>query len=419
MLLAGFAFLESLQVFGVRPGLDSTEKLCLALGNPEKSFSTIHIVGTNGKGSTSLYLSKILQNHQKKVALYTSPHLISLCERLRINDLPVSEEILNQALLKVKEAALKENISPTYFETLTVAAFLICKEQGIEVLVAEAGLGGRFDATAVAKGTLTILTSIGLEHTAILGDSEEKILLEKLGIMQQETHLVHFPLTEKLSLALNKFKEEKGINIVSVIETHLPKLQNLGRHYTENATLALSAARFFLKNEFSEPLSYEALEKAFWPGRMQLLYDKSGKLRYILDGAHNPHAVKRLVLALQENFPNEKFVTILGVLQDKDHSEMLQMLSNVVSEFYPSGTPYERFTPVETLKMEIENLGLKVKSGNLMSPEFLEDISKNVSTPILITGSLYLIGASIEILKADFNELAFFQNLKPFENERH
>ena len=144
------AFLESLQVFGVRPGLDSTEKLCLALGTPEKSFSTIHIVGTNGKGSTSLYLSKILQNHQKKVALYTSPHLISLCERLRINDEPVSEEILNRALLKVKEAALKENISPTYFETLTVAAFLICKEQGIEVLVAEAGLGGRFDATAVA-----------------------------------------------------------------------------------------------------------------------------------------------------------------------------------------------------------------------------------------------------------------------------
>ena len=163
----------------------------------------------------------------------------------------------------------------------------------------------------------------------------------------------------------------------------------------------------------------EALEKAFWPGRMQLLYDKFGKLRYILDGAHNSHAVKRLVLALQENFPNEKFVTILGVLQDKDHSEMLQMLSNVVSEFYPSGTPYERFTPVETLKMEIENLGLKVKSGNLMSPEFLEDVSKNVSTPILITGSLYLIGASIEILKAEFNELAFFKNLKPFENERH
>mgnify|MGYP003481649681 FL=1 len=152
---------------------------------------------------------------------------------------------------------------------------------------------------------------------------------------------------------------------------------------------------------------------------MQLLYDKFGKLRYILDGAHNSHAVKRLVLALQENFPNEKFVTILGVLQDKDHSEMLQMLSNVVSEFYPSGTPYERFTPVETLKMEIENLGLKVKSGNLMSPEFLEDVSKNISAPILITGSLYLIGASIEILKTDFNELAFFKNLKPFENERH
>lgn len=419
MKLPGYAFLESLLMFGVRPGLDTTQTLCDALNSPQKSFETIHVVGTNGKGSTSYYLSLILSAHGKKTALYTSPHLVSLRERLRIGNIPVSEMELNEALLEVQQAAIQTKITPTYFEALTVAAFLICRNKKIDVLVAEAGLGGKFDATAIAQGKMTVLTSIGLEHTAVLGYTLEAILGEKLGIMKKKSKLVHFPIPEHLWQEFEKQKKIIEFQEVPNYSFPCPSLKNKGIHYKENAKLALSAAQNFLEESFKKEIAENALKNVFWPGRMQLLYDKQGNLKFILDGAHNSHAITRLAETLNTEFPNQKFPTLLGVLQDKDLKEMLNILQNHVLKYYPVRTPYERFRNTETMTQEILNLGFMAKNAGMISKELLYQIANENKTPILITGSLYLIGACIEFLKEDFDDLAFFRGMKLENNEKH
>lgn len=419
MKLPGYAFLESLLMFGVRPGLDTTQTLCDALNSPQKSFETIHVVGTNGKGSTSYYLSLILSAHGKKTGLYTSPHLVSLRERLRIANIPVSEMELNEALLEVQQAAIQTKITPTYFEALTVAAFLICRNKKIDVLVAEAGLGGKFDATAIAQGKMTVLTSIGLEHTAVLGCTLEAILGEKLGIMKKKSKLVHFPIPEHL---WQEFENQKKIIEFQEVPNYsfpCPSLKNKGIHYKENAKLALSAAQNFLEESFKKEIAENALKNVFWPGRMQLLYDKQGNLKFILDGAHNSHAITRLAETLNTEFPNQKFPTLLGVLQDKDLKEMLNILQNHVLKYYPVRTPYERFRNTETMTQEILNLGFMAENAGMISRELLYQIANENKTPILITGSLYLIGACIEFLKEDFDDLAFFRGMKLENNEKH
>lgn len=419
MKLPGYAFLESLLMFGVRPGLDTTQTLCDALNLPQKSFETIHVVGTNGKGSTSYYLSLILSAHGKKTGLYTSPHLVSLRERLRIGNIPVSEMELNEALLEVQQAAIQTKITPTYFEALTVAAFLICRNKKIDVLVAEAGLGGKFDATAIAQGKMTVLTSIGLEHTAVLGYTLEAILGEKLGIMKKKSKLVHFPIPEHLWQEFEKQKKIIEFQEVPNYSFPCPSLKNKGIHYKENAKLALSAAQNFLEESFKKEIAENALKNVFWPGRMQLLYDKHGNLKFILDGAHNSHAITRLAETLNTEFPNQKFPTLLGVLQDKDLKEMLNILQNHILKYYPVRTPYERFRNTETMTQEILNLGFMAENAGMISRELLYQIANENKTPILITGSLYLIGACIEFLKEDFDDLAFFRGMKLENNEKH
>lgn len=419
MKLPGYAFLESLLMFGVRPGLDTTQTLCDALNSPQKSFETIHVVGTNGKGSTSYYLSLILSAHGKKTGLYTSPHLVSLRERLRIGNIPVSEMELNEALLEVQQAAIQTKITPTYFEALTVAAFLICRNKKIDVLVAEAGLGGKFDATAIAQGKMTVLTSIGLEHTAVLGYTLEAILGEKLRIMKKKSKLVHFPIPEHLWQEFEKQKKIIEFQEVPNYSFPCPSLKNKGIHYKENAKLALSAAQNFLEESFKKEIAENALKNVFWPGRMQLLYDKQGNLKFILDGAHNSHAITRLAETLNTEFPNQKFPTLLGVLQDKDLKEMLNILQNHILKYYPVRTPYERFRNTETMTQEILNLGFMAENAGMISKELLYQIANENKTPILITGSLYLIGACIEFLKEDFDDLAFFRGMKLENNEKH
>ncbi len=420
MSRSGYDYLESLLMFGIKPGLESTRKLCQILGNPEKSFRTIHIVGTNGKGSTSFYLANILQAHGKKTVLYTSPHLISLRERIRFNGCAISDTDFNSALLAVQKAAKKANLQATYFEALTVAAFLYAKNNGAEFFVAEAGLGGRLDATAVAEGTLTVLTGIGLEHTAILGDSEEKILAEKIGIVKPNSKLIYADFSNSLTAKIKKLAHERPFQIIDLYRGTMPQLPNIGKHYQENARLSFAAAREILGNSWNLHLAEKGLQTSFWPGRMQFLQNADGKLRFILDGAHNPHATKRLAETLQERFPGKKFRTVFGALQDKDLSEMLEYLSPSVSVWHLSKTPYERFREPDSVAQEILSIGGKVGLSEIMSREFLQSIEAVAENdPILITGSLYLIGSAIYALRNEFDALAFFRDMRPEANEKH
>ena len=425
----GMDYLNSRLMFGMVPGLESTRKLCNALGNPERSFKTIHIVGTNGKGSTSYYLAGILQAHGFKTGLFTSPHLVSLRERIRVNDNPISDADLDRLLLQVKAAAEQVQVEPTFFEVLTLVSFLYYAEQGVDVVSMEAGMGGRLDSTALACGNIVVLTSIGLEHTEVLGPTESAILKEKMAVVEADHRrnktFVVGGLSEELLAEARAYASELGAEcIVPEIRTDI-KLPNLGRHYIENASLSLAAAECFIQASdcpYDEALALKTLENRSWAGRMQQLSDKQGGVRYILDGAHNSHAVRRLVETLAEYYPDTKFHCVFGALKDKDVGEMLKLMAPFVSHWHITKTPYPRFRELDDLRSELSNLGLKVAGEGELSREFLDQVAEtayadNKNIPVLVTGSLYMIGETVQALKDDFDSLAFFRGLEPSTNE--
>ena len=434
-------------MFGMVPGLESTRALCDALGNPEKKFKSIHVVGTNGKGSTSYYLAGILKAHGLKTGLYVSPHLVNLRERIRIDDVQIPAAVLDRLLLQVKSAAQSVSrariaaggvaLEPTFFEVLTLVAFLYYAESGIDVAVLEAGMGGRLDSTAVAGGEIAVVTSIGLEHTEVLGPTESAILREKMGVAGDtreracgKTFIVG-GISGALLEEAREYASELGCNCVVPEICEDVRLPNLGHHYIENASLSLAAAELFLNSlegahpvVFNPELARTVLKSRSWAGRMQVLAGPDGRARVILDGAHNSHAVRRLVETLREYYPNAKFHCLFGALKDKDVGEMLKMMAPHVSHWHITKTPYPRFRELSDLRAEMEALHLRVSSEGMLSRGHLEQVLRGCSMdirndglPLLITGSLYMLGACIEILKDDFAELAFFRGMDPSTNE--
>lgn len=443
MIQNGLEYLNSRLIFGMMPGLASTRKLCEALGNPQKKFKTIHVVGTNGKGSTSYYLSGVLQAHGLKTGLYTSPHLVSMRERIRVNDLPIDDESLDRLIMQVKAAAEETQVEPTFFEVLTIVAFLYYAEQNIDVAVLEAGMGGRLDSTAVADGELIVLTSIGLEHTEVLGSTESAILKEKMGVagsaqsILSNGHSKTFVLgglSEALIAEAKIFASSHSCSCVIPEIRNDIELPNLGQHYIENASLSLKAAELFLQKSrnisvadavvnkgivYDDALALKTLTTRSWAGRMQKLIDANGVTKFILDGAHNSHAVRRLVETLGKYYPNQKFHCVFGALRDKDVGEMLKLMAPHVSAWHITRTPYPRFRELIDLQSELEKLGLNVASAGEFSREYLNEVCANVTDglPVLITGSLYMIGATVQALKDDFDGLAFFRGMEPTTNE--
>ena len=436
----GMEYLESRLMFGMVPGLESTHALCAALGNPEKKFRSIHVVGTNGKGSTSYYLAGVLHAHGFKTGLYVSPHLVSLRERIRIDDVPIPAEDLDRLLLQVKAAAESTAVEPTFFEVLTLVAFLYYAEQKIDVAVLEAGMGGRLDSTAVAGGEIAVVTSIGLEHTEVLGPTESAILREKMGVVGEARECACGKTFVLGGLSDVLLAEARGYAAALGCKCIVPEIRgdivlpNLGRHYIENASLSLVAAAQFINVahpagtingaiNYDDSLALRTLATRSWAGRMQLLAGPDGRIRVILDGAHNSHAVRRLVETLRSYYPGKKFHCLFGALKDKDVGEMLKLMAPHVACWHITKTPYPRFRELADLRGEMQALGLPVASEGELSREYLDKVlndcgaDKLNDSPLLITGSLYMIGASIQLLRDEFTELEFFRGLEPTTNE--
>ena len=361
--------------------------LCKALGNPQKSFESIHIVGTNGKGSTALYLANILQAHKINTGLFTSPHLVNVRERIRINGKMISQNELDSLSQRIEQAAKIANIEPSYFEILTAAAFLWFKEKEIQVAVLEAGMGGRLDCTKVAGGNIVALTSIGLDHTEILGNTKEKILKEKLGIAKKNAIII---------------TKRKRISPSLAVGNH-------GKIYIKNAELAWTVAKKLFSitsRSFSIKQSREALKKSVWHGRMQLLF-KNVKLKAILDGAHNPAAAKILAECLKEKKIGQ-LPCIFASFADKDTLGVLKHLKPHISVCYPAQIEGPRTRNAKEIAALCEKL--KIKTMPLTGS--IKNFIRKSKSPVLITGSLYLTGKAIAELCDEFSELAEFRGLE-------
>lgn len=324
---------------GIKLGLHNISCLMEQLGSPQKKFRCIHIAGTNGKGSVAAILSSILHHAGIKAGLYTSPHLVDVKERIRIDERNITEEEFQKVEKKVSSLALPET---TYFELLTAMAIQFFYEQNVEIAVMEVGMGGRLDATNVCYGEIAIITDISLDHTEYLGNTIEEITREKMGIVKPGAIVI---------------KQENGGSPLFPVR---------------NRSLALKAIDVLVEKGYNitQKAVNEGLLKMRWPGRFQIL--RKDPL-IILDGAHNPGAAAALRAMVEKNV-GEKVVLIFGVLKDKDYKGMMDILIPIAKRVITVTPKSERALPGEV-------------------PNVMDALnSVKGESPVLITGSLYLVG---------------------------
>ena len=300
--------LRSLELFGMRFGLDRIRRMMTALGSPERRFASIHVVGTNGKSSTTRMIAAILQRHGLRTGAYTSPHLISYTERVQIEERDLDGEELAAAISRAARAAehvnhtLSGDDHVTQFELLTAAALWAMAEREVQVAVVEAGLGGRYDATSVIDSRVTVLTNVGLEHTRWLGPTVRDIAEEKLAVLRPDTTLVLGGELAPEALAVaERVAREQDARIVPAGGSPADlRLAASGPFQRRNFALARTAAEAYLRELGIEPREQavrDAAAETVVQGRLQIVAESP---LTVLDGAHNPDATRALIEALPE-----------------------------------------------------------------------------------------------------------------------
>jgi dihydrofolate synthase / folylpolyglutamate synthase len=423
-------YLLSLELFGMRFGLDRMRRLMTALGNPQLRFDSIHVVGTNGKSSTTRMIAAILQRHGRRAGAYLSPHLVSFGERIRIEGRDLESRAFAAAVARAARAAalvdqtLAGDDRVTQFEALTAAAYSELAARGVEVAVVEAGLGGRYDATNVIPSTVQVLTSVGLEHTRWLGPTVRDIAAEKLAVLRPDTTLALGADLHPEALALARaVAAERRARIVQVTLEEVaavsllpafspasasppasapspaPASQPIPAFQRRNFALASVAARAFLESA-GIAVREEAVRAAALatevPGRLQVVADDP---LTVLDGAHNPDAAKALAESLPETLARARLplALVMGVLDDKDAASMLATLLPLCARAWFTAPPSSRALSPAALQSLARQLDFEETVCEPHPRRALELArewarAQPRAPAVLATGSIYLVG---------------------------
>lgn len=394
------------------------ERLCLLLGKPEKSFPCVHVAGTNGKGSVCSMLDAIYRSNGYKVGLFSSPHLVELGERIRVNGkiTPMPEITRWVAELKPVAERMEEDepgMHPTFFEFMTAVAFLKFKEEKVDLAIFETGLGGRLDSTNVVNPELSIITTVSKDHCDLLGNEIEAIAGEKAGIVKKGRPVITGWLKPKANHVVERIAHEKGAPFCSLAardesKEPLPETNLVGAYQKKNAALAIRATEILEKKfPVDSGKSYSALTEVRLKGRWQVL---AGKPKIILDACHNEEAAKALRGNLTEL--GEEVEVWLGSLEENRARE-------VVAAVLPFARGFRLFEPSQPRACSISLLrGLIPKDfGNMVAEgvitrieEYLDETPENQT--ILVTGSIYLIGEYLSITgEASTKDQSGFQDL--------
>jgi dihydrofolate synthase/folylpolyglutamate synthase len=411
--------LESLEKFGWRFGLETTQTLLSFLGNPHSTLRFIHVAGSNGKGSTCAFMASFLKHAGYKTGLYTSPHLCDIRERFRINGIWINQKDFDrhsQVVLKACEKTKRKlGHSPTHFEALTAIAFCWFNEQKVDWVVLEVGLGGRLDATnVIASPVVSLITPIGLEHQSILGKTIQQIAGEKAGIIKPGSFVatVQYRL-EALKVIKKKALDQsaefwasgtefkcrrtnKGIYWSGPGLNQEIKFPFEGDYQTANAALALAGIQF-LRGRGLVQTSVKTIEKSFslmrWPGRMERIGQKP--LVY-LDGAHNPDGAEVLASYLKSKYPQRRWIILNGLLKDKDYQAFISHLKSITKLAVITEPNIDRAGNGEAIYKEWEKQGVRsILVKDWKKALGLARMKLNLSDRsigLLITGSLYLVG---------------------------
>ena len=409
--------LESLHPKQIDLSLERTINLLKKVGNPQKQLPpTIHVAGTNGKGSTIAFLRSIFEENNYKVQVYTSPHLINFNERIRINSKLISNELLI-SLLEECEFYNKKN-PITFFEITTVAAYLGFSRMESDILLLETGLGGRFDATNVIPTTIcSVITPISMDHMSFLGNSIKSITKEKVGIFKQNIPAV---ISRQNKDAIKVIREEsikKGVELfeynkyweitqINKAFFHLkigneflkiPMPNLFGNHQLYNSGTAMTVAKIQKQFSLQDNLTFQGIKKTFWPARMQKI--EYGKLKSIigrgfeiwLDGGHNEHASNMLLDNLKK-WQREDLFLVFGMLSNKEPKKFLSSIINYFRSIYVVPITNHSFVSTQQIK-EIYKEKKEIIKPSSSVIETLRIIKKeNKKGKVIICGSLYLAG---------------------------
>jgi len=402
--------LRSLELFGMRFGLERMRRMMTALGSPEQRFDSIHVLGTNGKTSTTRMIAAILERQGLRTGAYTSPHLVSYRERLQVAERELKPDRFAAAISRAAWAAervnrtLADDDHVTQFELLTAGAFWEMAEQGVEVAVVEAGLGGRYDATSVIAPSVTVLTNIGLEHTRWLGPTLRDIAEEKLAAVPQHgTLILGAALVEPARAVAARVARERGAQIVQAgEEAPQQPLLAKGAFQRRNFELARVAASTYLRGvsragaaappKDLQRAVREAAASTAIPGRLHVL---DGDPLTVLDGAHNPDAVSALVESLPAVLGGRSLALVLGVLEDKDAARMLAALLPLCKRAWFTAPASSRALPPPTLQSLARQLGFDAVACEPRPACALSDARRWAlarGAAVLVTGSVYLVG---------------------------
>lgn len=394
---SGLCWLESLGPQKIRPGLSRVQALLESLGHPQREYRSVLIAGTNGKGSTAAFLSSILSAAGIRTGLYTSPHLVRVHERVRIAEEDVEDRCLDEVLWLISRISGDGALRPTYFEAMTVAAFEVFRRKGVRVAVVEAGIGGLWDATNVLDPLISIVTNVAEDHLEILGPALSDVARQKAGIFRPGRTALTSAEGEMLAVLETEAKRI-GAHLTQVTPSALAMGQRLalpGRHQARNAGLAVAAAQKLAAP--STEVVARGLQAVRWPGRLQWVR-REGRRPLLLDGAHNPAGAETLAAYLDEAGLSEKADLVFGALLDKDVEGLFSPLRTRVRKALFVSPPSPRAGPARELA---ERLGFDAglaEPGLLPAIARLEREDPASRAPIIVAGSLYLVGEMLRLL---------------------
>jgi dihydrofolate synthase/folylpolyglutamate synthase len=418
-------YLETLdRIYNLRGGvidlrLERMDQVLALFDHPEKTFPCFHIAGTNGKGSTAAMLHRILCSAGYRTALYTSPHLVSFTERMRIGEEEITPEEVVALAHEIWQRPDAANIELTFFEIVTVMAILYFSRRQVDLAVIEVGLGGRFDATNLVRSMVSVITTISKDHEAFLGSDIASIAREKGGIIKKEVPVVCGALPREAMKVINKIADANQTRIYRLDQDFTLNLKsggafdykgpkwNLsevsvalhGTHQVQNAALAIAALEV-VSHQF--PVNEEAirsgLQNVSWPGRMEVMLTQP---TVIIDGAHNGEGIRVLVDELRALRNGRRIRMLFAVMEDKDRRFMLNALAEVVDEIVLTRvSQLERSADPVQLAKEVSG---KLRSCVMPEPRLAVDFllqSAASNDLIVITGSLYLLGEIRPMLAA-------------------
>ena len=379
-----------------RSGLGRMQEAVDLLGNPEKSYPIIHVTGTNGKGSTIAFMRELFMGHGKKVATFTSPHIVSINDRICINGQPIADADFIRLANQVKEmekTLLQTHDQLSFFELLTLIAFLYFREQETDLVLLEVGIGGLLDTTNVVTGEIAVITSIGLDHQETLGDSIAAIAEQKAGIFKAGKKAVIAELPSEARLVCQKKADSLAVALYQAGQDFSSSLLNIsqlkigleGAYQQENAALALQTFLLFMREEkevVDEQAVRQALEKTHWAGRLERI-----RPQIYLDGAHNLPALTRLVEFIKEKEQEGYRPQILfGALKRKDYQGMLGYLTEKLPQVELKVTGFDYQGSLDETDV----------TGYDIVPSYREFISNfearaDAQDLLFVTGSLYFI----------------------------